>query len=182
VNQHELALFLCPSAPPGRKGARGRGILDYPAITQLTRPNPFYTAYRMPPSDSTYIGILGKNVLRKMVDIKDGTSTTLMLAESAGRNAKWVMGQQVSNSGLTGAWANPGTQIAVSGFNTATKTTPGSCAVNCTNANEIYSFHTSGANGLFGDGSVRTIPASADVNIIIPLMTRAGGEPINLTF
>jgi prepilin-type processing-associated H-X9-DG protein len=35
--------------------------------------------------------------------------------------------------------------------------------VNCTNANEIYGLHPSGANVAFADGSVRTLPAGLDI-------------------
>ena len=33
----------------------------------------------------------------------------------------------------------------------------GPCAMNCTNDNELYSFHSGGVNGVFGDGSVHFI-------------------------
>jgi len=46
------------------------------------------------------------------------------------------------HGGGTGAWANPATQIAISGFNPATKTAPGPCAVNCNNVDEVYGFHS----------------------------------------
>jgi prepilin-type N-terminal cleavage/methylation domain-containing protein/prepilin-type processing-associated H-X9-DG protein len=180
VNQTEIAVFLCPSAPTGRSGDRNRKIIDYPAINQLTRPNAYAT--NLPPSDPTYIGILGHNVRRRMVEVRDGTSNTLLLAESAGRNQKWQMGTMVSTSGTTGAWANPGTAIVVTGFNPVTKTLPGPCAVNCTNDNEVYSFHTGGANVVFGDGSVRFMPATISLDLLIALTTRSGGEVVQIDF
>ena len=60
--------------------------------------------------------------------------------------------------------------------------TTGPCAVNCTNANEIYGFHTGGANLLFADGSVRMAPANTSVNVIIPLTTRAVGDAVSIDF
>jgi prepilin-type N-terminal cleavage/methylation domain-containing protein/prepilin-type processing-associated H-X9-DG protein len=179
VNQVELALFLCPSAPGGRVGSLQRKILDYPAVTQITRPNPYFIG-KLPPGDSTYVGILGHNVRRRITDIIDGSSNTILLAESGGRNQTWELGKFISSGGTTGAWANPGTQIVVSGFNIPTATIPGACAVNCTNNNEIYAFHTAGANILFGDGSVRMLQAGTSVNIVVALTTRAGGEVVNL--
>jgi prepilin-type N-terminal cleavage/methylation domain-containing protein/prepilin-type processing-associated H-X9-DG protein len=183
VNQAVVPVFLCPSAPPDRTGTNHRQMLDYPAITQLTRPNPSYTAFPMPASDPTYIGVLGHNVKRKLTAITDGTSNTILLAESGGRNQTWQMGRMTSTGGTTGAWANPGTQITVSGFNPSNPAaTTGPCAVNCTNANEIYGFHTGGANLLFADGSVRMAPANTSVNVIIPLTTRAIGEVVQIDF
>ena len=52
----------------------------------------------------------------------------------------------------------------------------GPCAVNCSNDNEIYSFHPGGANALFVDGSVHFIKDVASVQLIAALVTRAGGE------
>ena len=91
-------------------------------------------------------------------------------------NQLWQMGKEVAASGPSGAWANPGTTIAVSGFNPATGAVPGPCGVNCTNNNEIYGFHPAGANVLFADGSVRLLKAGTDINIVIALMTRALGR------
>jgi prepilin-type processing-associated H-X9-DG protein len=179
VNAHVIPTFLCPAAPGGRKGSNGRGVTDYAAVDQLKRPNTYYTAHPMPPSDPTYIGVLGHNVYRRVTDIADGSSSTILLAEDAGRTETWIMGRRTSTGGTTGAWANPGTQITVGGFNTANNTVPGACAVNCTNNNEVYGFHTSGANVVFADGSVHTLRANLTVNVLIPLMTRSGGEVID---
>jgi type II secretory pathway pseudopilin PulG len=176
VGQNDLKVFLCPSAPSGRKGSRNRGVIDYSPANQVTRPNPYVT--NMPRSDPTFLGILGHNVMRRITDVTDGTSNTILLAEDAGRNQTWVMGRLVSTGGGTGAWANPGTEIVVSGYVPSTSSSPGNCAVNCTNNNEIYGFHTAGALVVMGDGSVRLLRAGTDVNVVIPLITRAGGEVI----
>jgi prepilin-type N-terminal cleavage/methylation domain-containing protein/prepilin-type processing-associated H-X9-DG protein len=177
VGQTELATFLCPAAPSGRRGSRNRAVIDYSPANQLTRPNSYATD--IPPSDPTHIGVLGIDVGRRITDVTDGTSTTLLLAEDAGRNQTWQMGRMTSSGGGTGAWANPATEINVGGYVPATGATPGPCAVNCTNANEIYAFHISGANAVFADGSVHTLPAQLDINKIIPLVTRAAGDLVD---
>jgi prepilin-type N-terminal cleavage/methylation domain-containing protein/prepilin-type processing-associated H-X9-DG protein len=176
VNQTVIKVLLCPAAPSDRVGARNRGITDYDTISTITRPNPYVIS--MPPADPTWIGVLGLNVHRRITDITDGTSNTLLVCESAGRNALYHMGLLVPSGSTSGAWANPATTIAVTGFNPATMSGPGACAVNCTNANEIYALHIGGANVSFADGSVRMLPAGLDINIVIPLMTRAIGEVI----
>jgi prepilin-type N-terminal cleavage/methylation domain-containing protein/prepilin-type processing-associated H-X9-DG protein len=178
INQTQLVIFLCPSAPQGRKGANGRGILDYPAINQVTRPNP--NVNPMPASDSTWLGVLGFNVTRRIAEVTDGTSNTLLLAEDAGRNENWEMGRKLGTGGTgeAGAWPNPAGSINISGFDPKTMTSPGACAINCTNGNEIYSFHTGGANVLFADGSVHFLKATTNINIVVALMTRSNNEVI----
>ncbi len=177
VNQTEIKLLLCPTAPAGRRGARNRGMTDYAPTTQITRPNPYLSP--IPPGDPTYIGVLGNNVRRMIAEIRDGTSSTIVLAEQAGLNQRWVAGQLISNTGGTGAWANPGNQIVVSGFIPGTMTAPGACAVNCTNIDEIYAFHSAGAHALYMDGGVRLLKARLDINILVPMITRRGGEVID---
>jgi prepilin-type N-terminal cleavage/methylation domain-containing protein len=187
-NQYQIKTLLCPSAPSNRVGANERGVTDYAPPNQVGRPNPFYTAHPLPPADPTRIGILGYNVKRKMSDVTDGLSQTMLLAEDGGRNQWWIMGKHVNGQppnfvkgGESGAWANPASDITTYGFNpdnlnTGKPEQPGPCAVNCTNANEIYSFHTGIAYVVLGDGAVRTINAGTTVNIVIPLITRSGGE------
>jgi prepilin-type N-terminal cleavage/methylation domain-containing protein/prepilin-type processing-associated H-X9-DG protein len=173
-NSVQVKIFLCPSAPAGRVGSRHRGIIDYSPANQITRPNTFL--HPVPPSDPTHLGVLGLNVSRRIVEVHDGSSNTILLAEDAGRNQTWKMGRRTSTGGTSGAWPNPATEITVGGYDPATDTIPGPCAVNCTNNNEIYAFHTGGANALFTDGHVQMLRAGLDVNIVVPLITRSGGE------
>jgi prepilin-type N-terminal cleavage/methylation domain-containing protein/prepilin-type processing-associated H-X9-DG protein len=176
ANQAQPKIFLCPAGPSGRVASNGRGIIDYSPANQIARPNPFLTP--IPPSDSTFLGVLGHNVSRRITDVTDGTSNTLLLVEDGGRNQQWVMGKLVATSGGTGAWANPGTEILVNGWDPATSSRPGGCAVNCTNENEIYGFHPGGAMALFTDGHTQLLRAGTSVNIVVPLLTRNQGEVI----
>ena len=61
-------------------------------------------------------------------------------------------------------------------WNPATNSYYGNCCVNCTNAEEIYSFHTNGANVTFGDGSVRFLTKSISSETMVSLATRAAGD------
>ena len=56
---------------------------------------------------------------------------------------------------------------------------PGPCALNCSNDDEIYSFHPGGANTVFADGSVHFLKAGMDIRILARLVTRAGGEVVS---
>ncbi len=178
----KIAMFLCPSAPDSssRLGTNKREVIDYSPVNQVVRPNSFIT--NMPPSDPTFIGVLGHNVRRQITEITDGTSNTILLGEDAGRNQTWVMGKMTSTSGTTGAWGNPSTEIDINGYNPATSSQPGPCAINCTNNNEVYSFHSAGANLLFADGSVRFGQSNLNVNILLALATRGYGEVVQINF
>jgi prepilin-type N-terminal cleavage/methylation domain-containing protein/prepilin-type processing-associated H-X9-DG protein len=188
IIQHPVKTYICPSAPsaPPRTAAIGhngvgRGVLDYPAINQLKNPNLPYLTITVK-GDSTYPGVLGHNVSRRVTDITDGSSYTLVVAEDAGRNQGWEMGIETGGNlsgNDAGAWANPGGAIVITGYNIPTKTKPGACAINCTNAQEVYSFHQGGANVLFADGSARFMNANVSLDILVSLMTRAGGELIS---
>jgi prepilin-type N-terminal cleavage/methylation domain-containing protein/prepilin-type processing-associated H-X9-DG protein len=181
VIETRIATFLCPSAPDsgGRLGTNRREVIDYSPVNQLNRNNP--ALVNPPKADGTFIGILGHNVQRRMTDVIDGTSNTILLAEDAGRCQHFVMGRQVTG-GTTGAWGNPGTEIVINGFNPGTMSSPGACAVNCTNANEVYAFHTGGANVAFADGSVRFARSNININLLVALVTRAGGEVVQIDF
>jgi prepilin-type N-terminal cleavage/methylation domain-containing protein/prepilin-type processing-associated H-X9-DG protein len=170
-----IPVFECPSGPTR---TWVRAPLDYPATTQVTTPNSFLT--RPPAKDTSFEGVLGKDVRRRITDVTDGSSNTLLLAEDAGRDQLWQMGKKISDTGGgTGSWGNPGNTIALTGFDPATKTAPGPCAINCENNNEIYSFHTGGANAVFTDGSVRFLKATAPLQVVSDLITRAGNEVIS---
>ena len=178
-----LNVLVCPSAPDRSGGVspdNTRKPLDYPAFNDI-QGCPFIQP-PVPP-DPTFVGILGNEVKRRITDITDGSSNTLLLAECAGRNQLWVMGRFVTDNSPGGAWSNPGAvNLAIRGFDpvgTAQNpedNRPGRCGVNCINYEEIYSFHPGGANTLFGDGSVRFLKTGLDISILAKLVTRSGGE------
>jgi prepilin-type N-terminal cleavage/methylation domain-containing protein/prepilin-type processing-associated H-X9-DG protein len=173
ANTIQLDVLVCPAAPAPSSRGGTFGITDYSAISDVTRPNPFINP--MPPTDPTHLGVLGLDVRRRITDVKDGTSNTLLLAEDAGREQLYQMGKVTPGTPI-GIWANPGNEIFISGFDPTTLMVPGPCAVNCTNDKEVYSFHTGVAQVLFADGSVRQLSDSVNINILVALMTRAQGE------
>jgi len=52
-------------------------------------------------------------------------------------------------------------------------------AINATNENEPYSFHATGANFLFADGSVRLIRESVRLEVFAAMCTRSAGEVLS---
>ena len=146
----------------------------------------------------------GLNLTKKIhiTDMTDGTSNTVIVGESAGKQQVYRLGTAVQPNtfGATGfylnaAFADYGTRIYVYGFTASGATTGGCSVMNATNAPvntsfnsggggdvQIYSFHTGGANFLRGDGSVVFITNSLQPNVLTALISAQGGEAIPSTY
>lgn len=55
----------------------------------------------------------------------------------------------------------------------------GTCAVNCSNNNEAYSFHSGGVTSLFANGSVHFINQNISIFNFASLVTLDGGEIVS---
>jgi len=129
-----------------------------------------------------------------VTDVTDGTSNTIFMSESGGKPVGYNRIRQIYNSEVDGlpvdgsiepvssaggAWGDMFCYSALAGAqcnNSGQRLGP--CMINYTSNNEIYSWHTGGANALFGDGSVRFLQESIPAATLIALVTRAGGEII----
>jgi len=122
-------------------------------------------------------GVFPINAAKRLAEILDGTTNTIMIAECAGRPQLWQRGTKVPNWLSGGAWASRnllwcrGTSADGTAF-------IGPRAINCTNDREVYSFHTGGANAVFADGSVRFLKDNIDIRNFARLVTYAGGEVV----
>src|SRR5262249_20942256 len=102
--------------------------------------------------DTGAMGQRGQN--RRLTDITDGTSNTLLVVEDAGRQQVYARGKPVSPNGpgqagwaLNAAWADYNTAIRIDGSSSDGLVAGGGCCVvNCNNLDEIYAFHTGGTN------------------------------------
>jgi prepilin-type N-terminal cleavage/methylation domain-containing protein len=177
------------------------GTTDYAVVQGLSAPpvdNPgyFYPSCGVTPQPNDVTGLLGTlSVPKPLTSATDGSSNTLLLVELAGRPNLWVKHQNLgdpSNSTSaafnlyppTGflnnsAWADYNTAVTLTASDsTGTVRGGGCCVVNCNNYEMLYSFHTSGANALRGDGSVVFISESISASIVGALFTANGGEVI----
>jgi prepilin-type N-terminal cleavage/methylation domain-containing protein len=124
-----------------------------------------------------------------VVQISDGSSNTIMFAESAGRHQVYAKRTPIMpNTPGTAGWSlNSGyfdynSTIRVRGFDNAGLVQDGGCCVvNCTNggsagAYQMYGFHTAGLNVLRGDGSVQFLAESTAPGVLAAMVSRAGGE------
>ncbi len=129
----------------------------------------------------------GPNFARcRITEYRDGTSNTMLIVEDAGRPATYRLGKQINAAGVTdGGWMDHDQRFTLHGSNktTGVVTSPpataadAACAVNCTNENEIFSFHSGGAQILMADGSVRFLNQTVAFNVVGRLITINGREP-----
>ena len=124
-----------------------------------------------------------QNGKTRILEITDGTSNTTLYSEAAGKDKQYYTGGTsvaVATSTTGRIWCDSDTRITVTGTD-ATGTTnigTGPCAMNCNNQQDIYSFHTGGANVAFADGSVRFISQSISIATLAALVTKGGKEVI----
>ena len=188
-----IKILLCPSTPNGASRKDQFSATITAAVTDYATPNNMpaiaYTANGIPqPSDST--GIINGQIGVRVAEITDGTSHTAFAVEDAGRPVHWLRNGRGPNATTVGcgndnvsggrvsgsAWADPAGGLPVHTFAATGLTCPGPCAMNCTNNNEPYSFHRSGINVVFADGSTRFIQQNIKLETFFAMMTKAGGE------
>jgi prepilin-type N-terminal cleavage/methylation domain-containing protein/prepilin-type processing-associated H-X9-DG protein len=178
----QLQIMQCPSAEPnrffthgdysGRKGA----CTDYAPTVDV---DPALAEMGLIDRAGDYRGVLALNYMTRQADIRDGTSHTILLTEVAGQPRRWRVGQAGEDQvGSGGPWVSGGTVIQVKGSSPDGVTRLGPCALNCTNEHQVYSFHSSGANAVFADGSVHFLKTGMTIRVLAALVTRAGGEVV----
>ncbi len=224
-----VANFLCPSAVRATGGGtdgidpndaitttfgRGYGMADYGA-TCYTDIDPnalsggagstLAVPYR---NKLSRVNGLLKAGSTRISEVIDGTSNTIMVAEDAGRDARFlspyteayydgVNARPIRGMGPAGPtayrrywrWAEPDQSYGVSGgpnnkfrpMNEAGSfNSSGTTAGNNAGANdEMFSYHPGGVNALFGDGSVRFLKDSVNVKTLRGLVSLGGGEVIS---
>jgi prepilin-type N-terminal cleavage/methylation domain-containing protein/prepilin-type processing-associated H-X9-DG protein len=119
------------------------------------------------------------SVVCRIIDITDGRSTTFLVVEDCARPDLWRMGHQATGTASAGGWADWNLEIALDGSDTlpyGQGQGMGPCVMNCTNDNEVYSFHTGGANFAFCDGSVRFIRDTIRNTTFAALVTKSAGD------
>jgi prepilin-type processing-associated H-X9-DG protein len=191
-----IAVLECPGAEPNRVTLyRNGGPKGAPEDRHFPMANSDYAAINTIKTDladlhlidtpRSFDGALPTNTKRKVTDIGDGSSNTLLVVEDAGRPQRWELGRSLpmpvadTDEGDTGgAWARPLSDIRIlrgTDYETATAKV-GECAINCHNNHETYSFHRDGANCLFCDGSVRFLHRAIGIRVYAALSTANGGE------
>ncbi len=162
-------------------GTSGYPFLYFPGQYQL----PVSASPKMPyPYGlSPNLSAMAVNAAVPITNITDGTSNTMIVGECAGRGNTYVLSTKTGTYNDTGAWAAPGSNIsplgsAFDGTHPNGLLEGGPCTMNCTNANNVYSFHTGGCNFLFADGSVHFINQNLSWTTFAALLTANYGDTV----
>jgi prepilin-type N-terminal cleavage/methylation domain-containing protein/prepilin-type processing-associated H-X9-DG protein len=193
VGLFPLAEFRCPSVPERKEVTAAVAKPPRPALT-----------FSEPLAPTDYEAIMGvqatvnpgryatpatnrsamyRNSAIRMTQITDGTANTIVLVECAarpltfrGRSARPDLANDQGQGWIDseGPFSLDGSNHDGSQQGQGPALTP--VAINATNENEPYSFHTGGANFLYADSHVRFISESIPLEVFAGLCTRAGGE------
>lgn len=206
-----LPVFWCPSVmPPARRlDSEPQNAPAWLGFAATTDYSPTISVdqrlvtlglvddYPAPASGSTWFGapgMLAQNSKARLDDVTDGLSSTILLAESAGRPYVYRLGKRYGELPKDhingGGWMRPASDFSVDGSSYDGTTLPGPCPLNCTNGEdtlnapepyayyvtqgtgEAYAFHPGGANFVFGDGAVHFINEAITMRDFARLVTR----------
>lgn len=184
-----IATYLCPSAPGGPRTmdigtgstTSSTGVAgDYVVFHQISTQGTNVVCEPCNPAAPKAAG-----AVTSMSAILDATSNTIWMAEQAGRPNYYVGNQlQASNTSMVnpkfwGAWSSYQSVTAQGWKGDNPPTAGGVKAMNWSNSQGVYSFHTGGAFFGFCDGSVRFLTESIDMKILFANWTRDGNETIS---
>ena len=189
ARQSRIPILICPDAPPTRLcrySTSNESIVEY-FVSDYT------SCEQIGPGVSKALvdakAITKRSDLRSMLranwdgivspsTIRDGMSNSMMLFECCGRPHKYELGGRPGDPNVTpkepieGAqWADARAQIWIHD-----RCGGGTQLINCSNKNEIFSFHRGFAVFLYGDGAVRVHSEKIDPETFVSLFTACAGD------
>ena len=191
--QNVVKLYLCPSDSlrNATADAQGFGACDYGATLHSNiNPDPAGT----PATGSQFLipGALGSRPVG-LLEITDGTSNTIAVAEDVGRNERMeslypdpIPSPGGPNPALRKHWRwaeadnafgvsfTPNYHLRVSTPTCQKPWTPMNCGAN----DELFSFHSGGSHVVFADGHLLFLKDSISPQTLRALVSRAGGEVV----
>ncbi len=180
VAQTELSIYLCPSAPRGRRiqtfesfrGDVNVAVCDYQHVFAPYRDSHYWDAAWGAPipdpyGDNTVSRWQANGPLRtsSLRNIDDGLSHTSFVVEQAGQPAAFYFREE-------GEWLQPGGWLGAWSWNAT-------WGINYSNTGGMYSFHPGGAHALLCDGSVHFLSEAASWSAVTALHTSNLGDQID---
>jgi len=186
VQQTYVNGLICPSSPePKRIDTKATApvvSMDYGIMNGLNSPST--TLYPLGLIDGNTnmapVGVMGVNTAVRFAEITDGLSNSFWVCEDAGRPQLYrAQHLRVGTSRASGAsMIDRDNEFVLHGYNSTGTTTPGPCFMNCTNDNEVYSFHPSGAMLLMGDGAVKFASSTMQFRVFAAMISKQAGETL----
>lgn len=186
VLRTRIKTFLCPSTPEAPSGDLGT-LYGLPAGVLVVAPTDYaildgiggsYASLLPSGTPTGETGLIrfdysatGTN--RPTIgSATDGLSNTAAVWEDAGRPNRWELGRMtLANGQLVGSgWYDMQSEFYIHDVCNGTQ------AMNCNNRDEIYAFHTGGANVVWGDGHVSFLRQTTQPVVLAAMISRSGGE------
>ena len=189
AGQVRMNNFVCPANP----GASRTVLIQDPensggsfqaAPTDYTVADGFYYSVNPMNRVEGTMQSIRQAPKRRLTDVTDGTSNTLIIFENADVPNLWINGQLVKDNSTTpqvinhsnhGGWANPNSN-SVRGWDATGTVQFGPYIVNKRNGAAVYGFHTGGAHILLADGSVQFLSESTTSEMLKRLISYNGND------
>jgi prepilin-type N-terminal cleavage/methylation domain-containing protein/prepilin-type processing-associated H-X9-DG protein len=188
VRESFVSVFICPSTPKPKRldNSSTSGVSWSAAASDYGVCNGSNAAALNP------LGLLAKetnlkpngamrtNEMQKFSDVTDGLTNTFWIGEAAGRPQLYrSKSLRVGTSRAAGSsMLDPANEFIMHGFNSTGTANPGACPMNCTNGDELYSFHPGGINVAMGDGSIRYLAQNMPMKLVAALISRGAKDSV----